>query len=243
MKKLLYFDIDGTLVDDDGSIPASTIQAIASAQKAGHLTFINTGRTWGNVDPELRAIGFDGFICGCGTEIIYRNQVLFHQQVKPELSASIRELVRSCNATPLYERSDTMFYDPTMPKHPAFCDLMKIYERKQKDVQDLTDHADFSFDKFVIWYDEQTDLKKLVPKNCSKATGMQQLVDYLQMDMKDTIAFGDSLNDLPMMQAANIAVGMGNGTSLHPYVTFITKDIKENGIYEAMKQLNLLSLS
>ena len=53
-----------------------------------------------------------------------------------------------------------MFYDPTMPKHPAFCDLMKIYERKQKDVQDLTDHADFGFDKFVIWYDEQTDLKK-----------------------------------------------------------------------------------
>ena len=52
MKKLLFFDIDGTLVDDDGSIPASTIQAIASAQKAGHLTFINTGRTWGNVDPE-----------------------------------------------------------------------------------------------------------------------------------------------------------------------------------------------
>ena len=160
MKKLLFFDIDGTLVDDDGSIPASTIQAIASARNAGHLTFINTGRTWGNVDPELRAIGFDGFICGCGTEIIYRNQVLFHQQVKPELCASIRELVRSCNATPLYERSDTMFYDPTMPKHPAFCDLMKIYERKQKDVQDLTDHADFGFDKFVIWYDEQTDLKK-----------------------------------------------------------------------------------
>ena len=125
------------------------------------------------------------------------------------------------------------------------------------------DSEDFSFDKFVIWYDEQTDLKKfqdgiaadfdfidrengfaeMVPKNCSKATGMQQLVDYLQIDMKDTIAFGDSLNDLPMMQAANIAFGMGNGTSLHPYVTFITKDIKENGIYEAMKQLNLLSLS
>ena len=92
MKKLLFFDIDGTLVDDDGSIPASTIQAIASAQKAGHLTFINTGRTWGNVDPELRAIGFDGFICGCGTEIIYRNQVLFHQQVKPELCPELAVL-------------------------------------------------------------------------------------------------------------------------------------------------------
>lgn len=58
MKKLLFFDIDGTLVDDDGSIPASTIQAIASAQKAGHLTFINTGRTWGNVDPGIASNWF-----------------------------------------------------------------------------------------------------------------------------------------------------------------------------------------
>ena len=86
-------------------------------QKAGHFDFHQHRQNVGsNVDPELRAIGFDGFICGCGTEIIYRNQVLFHQQVKPELCASIRELVRSCNATPLYGRSDTMFYDPTMPK-------------------------------------------------------------------------------------------------------------------------------
>ena len=79
--------------------------------------------------------------------------------------------------------------------------------------------------------------------NLGKIFDVQDKAEAIVNDMKDTIAFGDSLNDLPMMQAANIAVGMGNGTSLHPYVTFITKDIKENGIYEAMKQLNLLSLS
>ncbi len=263
MKKLLFFDIDGTLVDDDGSIPSSTIQAIASARKAGHLTFINTGRTWGNVDVELQEIGFDGFLCGCGTEIRYQNSILFRKTVSPTLCNQIRDLVRACHATPLYERSDTMFYDPSLPALPAFSALMQLYERKKTPVQDLTNHIDFGFDKFVIWYDANTDLQQfrngtapyfdyidrgygfaeMVPHGCSKATAMQQLVSYLHMDMQDTIAFGDSLNDLPMMKAANIAVGMGNGIALHPYVSFITKDIKENGIYFAMKSLRLLSLS
>lgn len=264
MKKLLFFDIDGTLVDDDtGCIPDSTIQAIANARKAGHLTFINTGRTWGNVDLEIQKIGFDGFLCGCGTEIRYQGNVLFRKTVDPALCLQMRDLVRACHATPLYERSDTMFYDPYLPAPPAFSSLMRLYEQKKTMVQDLTGHTDFRFDKFVIWYDAATDLQRfrtgiapyfdfidrgygfaeMVPHGCSKATAMQQLVSYLRMDMQDTIAFGDSLNDLPMMKAANVAVGMGNGTALHPYVSFITKDIKEDGIYFAMKSLHLLSLS
>lgn len=263
-KKLLFFDIDGTLVDDDtGRIPDSTIQAIENARKAGHLTFINTGRTWGNVDLEIQNIGFDGFLCGCGTEIRYQGNVLFRKRVEPTLCLQMRDLIRACHATPLYERSDTMFYDSSLPALPAFSELMQLYEQKKTLVQDLNDNADFCFDKFVIWYDAHTDLQRfragiapyfdyidrghgfaeMVPHGCSKATAMQQLVSHLHMDMRDTIAFGDSLNDLPMMKVANIAVGMGNGTALHPYVSFITKDIKEDGIYFAMKSLHLLFLS
>lgn len=264
MKKLLFFDIDGTLVEDNtGCIPLSTIQAIQDARKAGHLTFINTGRTWGNVDLNIQNIGFDGFLCGCGTEIRYQDNVLFRKTIEPAICLQMRDLVRTCHATPLYERSDTMFYDPSTPALPAFSTLMQLYERKKTLVQDLTNHTDFYFDKFVIWYDTNTDLQQfrsgitpyfdyidrgygfaeMVPHGCSKATAMQQIVSHLHMDMQDTIAFGDSLNDLPMMKTANISVGMGNGTALHPYVSFITKDIKEDGIYFAMKSLHLLSLS
>lgn len=264
MKKLLFFDIDGTLVEDNtGCIPLSTIQAIQGARKAGHLTFINTGRTWGNVDLNIQNIGFDGFLCGCGTEIRYQDNVLFRKTIEPAICLQMRDLVRTCHATPLYERSDTMFYDPSTPALPAFSTLMQLYERKKTLVQDLTNHTDFYFDKFVIWYDTNTDLQQfrsgitpyfdyidrgygfaeMVPHGCSKATAMQQIVSHLHMDMQDTIAFGDSLNDLPMMKTANISVGMGNGTALHPYVSFITKDIKEDGIYFAMKSLHLLSLS
>ena len=173
MKKLLFFDIDGTLVEDNtGCIPLSTIQAIQDARKAGHLTFINTGRTWGNVDLNIQNIGFDGFLCGCGTEIRYQDNVLFRKTIEPAICLQMRDLVRTCHATPLYERSDTMFYDPSTPALPAFSTLMQLYERKKTLVQDLTNHTDFYFDKFVIWYDTNTDLQQF-------RSGITPYFDYI----------------------------------------------------------------
>ena len=50
MKKIAFFDIDGTLTSEiDGEIPASAIDAIRAARAAGHLMFINTGRCFQNV--------------------------------------------------------------------------------------------------------------------------------------------------------------------------------------------------
>jgi predicted mannosyl-3-phosphoglycerate phosphatase (HAD superfamily) len=45
MKKLLFFDIDGTLWDNRSRIPESTVRAIRRARENGHLAFINSGRS------------------------------------------------------------------------------------------------------------------------------------------------------------------------------------------------------
>ena len=61
MRKIAFFDVDGTLTSEiDGSIPASTIDAIRAARANGNLMFINTGRCFHNLDEEFRALGFDG---------------------------------------------------------------------------------------------------------------------------------------------------------------------------------------
>ncbi|MFR8428888.1 MAG: HAD hydrolase family protein [Roseburia inulinivorans] len=45
MKKIAFFDIDGTLTSEiDGSIPQSAITAIRKARANGNLMFLNTGR-------------------------------------------------------------------------------------------------------------------------------------------------------------------------------------------------------
>ena len=64
MKKIAFFDIDGTLTSEiDGFLPESAINAIRRARTFGHLMFINTGRCFQNVEPRFRRIGFDGYVC------------------------------------------------------------------------------------------------------------------------------------------------------------------------------------
>ena len=79
MKKIAFFDIDGTLTSEiDGSIPESAVYAIRAARANGNLMFINTGRCFQNVEQRFRDVGFDGFVCGCGTDIYCDGAEILH---------------------------------------------------------------------------------------------------------------------------------------------------------------------
>ena len=94
-RKILFFDIDGTLITEDGKryFPDSAKEAIQKARENGHLAFINTGRVFCNVTEEIRSAGFDGFVCGCGTHIVYNGETLFHHDTPYEVCAGV---IRKC---------------------------------------------------------------------------------------------------------------------------------------------------
>ena len=74
----LFFDIDGTILSEiTHEIPESALVALRKAQENGHKTFINTGRTICSVPPMIKRIPFDGFLCGCGTHLVYEERVVF----------------------------------------------------------------------------------------------------------------------------------------------------------------------
>ena len=261
MGKLIFFDIDGTLrAEEDGFLPQSTVDAIAKARANGHKTFINTGRTAMNVREDIRFMGFDGYICGCGTEIIYKEQTVYRHTLDKAFCEFIAEELRACRVSPLYERSDAMFLDGQVKPLQWMQELLDLYKEQGLTVQDLHESKDFSFDKFVIWFDENSDMERfqkliagkftyidrggcfaeLPPAGFSKAAGIDWVLKELGGSPEDTIAIGDSLNDLEMIRAAHIGVAMGNGEKLHPYADFITKDLKDDGIEYALKQLDVI---
>lgn len=83
-RKIIFLDVDGTLVDYEGRIPKSAIQAIRAARKVGHRVYICTGRSKAEVYQELWDIGLDGMIGGNGSYVEDGGHVVLHQLITKE---------------------------------------------------------------------------------------------------------------------------------------------------------------
>lgn len=82
----------------------------------------------------------------------------------------------------------------------------------------------------------------VVEKGNSKADGLRRLAAYFgeKEDLSDTVAFGDSMNDIEVIREAGIGVAMGNAIeALKEAADYVTAPIEEDGIYKACKHLQL----
>lgn len=73
----------------------------------------------------------------------------------------------------------------------------------------------------------------------NKATAIQFVKDYYNEEY-ETVAIGDSENDLPMLEYADISIVMGNGVeSVKEKADYVTDRIDNDGLYKAFKYLKL----
>lgn len=74
-----------------------------------------------------------------------------------------------------------------------------------------------------------------------KGKAVRWLTDYLRGDPGRTYGFGDSLNDLSMMQACRTGIAMGNSErELKELADYVTTDLHEDGIWNAMKHFGII---
>ncbi|CAI9391202.1 Cof-type HAD-IIB family hydrolase [Microbacterium sp. T2.11-28] len=64
--RIVFIDVDGTILEHGTVIAPSTVSAIRAARARGHLVYLCTGRSDGDIHPDVRAIGFDGAITNGG---------------------------------------------------------------------------------------------------------------------------------------------------------------------------------
>lgn len=84
MSKVIFLDVDGTLVNYETKIPPSAVEAVRRARNKGHRVYICTGRSRAEVYQEIWDIGLDGMIGGNGSYVEDHGHVLFHQTLTPE---------------------------------------------------------------------------------------------------------------------------------------------------------------
>lgn len=263
--KILFFDIDGTILSHrNHKILDSTKAAIRKARDNGHLTFINTGRTFSEIDDETKNIGFDGFVCGCGTYISLHDEVLFHQSLSPAFCKEIVREAKRMGIPTVMEGTDTIYFEREY-SHPKLIKLRDIFTTHYNFNVSTTDDPNISFDKFCLWVSDSADIQgfinkyenqfdfiirdqalflEVIPKGYSKATGIEYLLTHLNLPHDNAYALGDSANDLSMLNYVKHSIGMGNSEKeVMKIVSFVTKDVDEHGIEHALAHFNIIDVN
>ena len=260
-RSLIFFDIDGTLLDTSGQIPASARKAIQLAQKKNHLCFVNTGRPYSHLVPAIRNIPFDGYICSCGQHILLNNQSIVHARFSTSEAREIVALVRSCNMDTVFEGEHGAWFASTHPNCTEVLNSMAHFSALDFDVHRSVDDAGFYFDKFCVWVqpdsnkllflekirsfcsaiEREGNLIELVRLGYSKETGIQTVIRHFDALIDRTYALGDSTNDLPMLRCVAHSIAMGNAPeAVRQAAEYVTETAENDGVAAALAHYQLI---
>ena len=259
--KIIFFDIDGTLLPSGTmKMCESTKEAIRRARANGHICMINTGRTKRTVGEELTSqVEFDGYLMGCGTMIEYHNEILLYKTLSPDLSNRVLDALKRYKIDALLEGSRENYSEIPEKMHTeTFRNYAKGYQKMHyKTLED----ASGNYDKLFLYVNAKEDLEgfyrefseeldfidreegfyEVVPKGYSKATAIRYITEKLGLSMEDTVAIGDSNNDMTMMTCVNTAIAMGNSTqAILDIAHHVTTCVDNDGIWNALEWLGVL---
>ena len=241
MSKLIFLDVDGTLVDYHNRIPESAVKAIRQAREKGHLVYVCTGRSKAEMQPELWEIGLDGMIGGNGSYVEHHGQVLMHQLISKEDAAKIVDWLTECHLAFYLESNNGLFASPDFRERAR--ETLKTYAiQKGQSAESVEGKEPEDFIHGLKYGGGETALfGDLGVKDINKAHAIDVLLEYLGAKRSDTIAFGDAKIDIPMLEYCEVGVAMGNGgPEILDMADLVTDDVEADGLYKAFDKLGLL---
>ncbi|MFB0919150.1 MAG: HAD-IIB family hydrolase [Clostridiaceae bacterium] len=264
MKYLLFFDVDGTLVDHGAGITkisSDLRSALDKLREKGNKYFICTGRSYGALPEEIRALNPDGYSLSAGSFVTVHGKVLrnihFENTILLKLLESLEKvkplILLECGFDLLSNKTETAGYEELI--HVFKIDISKIKSYENAD-RLLVNKISVTFnDPSDIWVMEgfeklgATVLPQPVPlsyditiSGMTKKDGLEALKNSLEETIEyKTIAFGDSYNDIEMIKFADIGVAMGNGVpALKEQADIIAQPVDKDGVYLMIKEMGLL---
>jgi len=262
-KKLLFFDIDGTLMDYHQGMremPKDTIETLDALRKEGHEVFLATGRCHCFIMPEVMWYPFSGYITCNGGYVEYKGENVFKKTASVEAIKAVVALSEKYRFNYYLESRDYIYVrDKQDQKHQKFArdwgmtDESVIDDFNPEDIEcyigmiviNNKDEQQLVIDTLSPYFDVQRHRAwfsfDLTIKETSKGRGIVELAKVLHSDMKDTIAFGDGRNDVEMLQTAHLGIAMGNAmTEALEAADYITDRVENAGIKKACQYFKLI---
>ncbi len=269
MKSIVFLDLDGTFWDME-QVPESALKAVQKAEENGHLILTNTGRSRSSAESALEGLPLSGQVYSAGSEIWLDGKQIFCQPLGAVRTHRLLDEINKWDVAVTLEGSNTLFHnqkardhmyekskdgtivsalmnakDISEIKEDEFADIMKIslHGLKPGQIDDLLARENMVTTEFSIFKENSGVNGEITDRNLTKGTAFKPILEGLGQEEKNyqTIAFGDSENDLPMFETAEIAVAMGNADpAIQDKADYVTEPIHEDGLYHAFERLGLL---
>ena len=248
-KKLIAVDLDGTLLTSTNTISKKSKESIEKVLDAGHKVVIITGRDFYGSIKVARELfyGHEGGLVASSNGAL----VFDLAKDKPIINHTIpREVVKEMIAYGKSLGLDYLIYHDNKilaEKDDAY-DLDFLSKKNKLEVEiieDLADKLDFDLNKLLFSaqpsliekvksdFEEQFKGKvnpihsmpqflDCMPAGIHKGRSLLEIADFYGIDHKDTLAFGDEINDETMIEMAGIGIAMANASD---YIKDLADDI------------------
>ncbi len=258
----VFFDIDGTLVDERADIfepTPKTKDAIRRLKEADYLVGVATGRAKCYL-PDL-GIDFDCYITCNGAVCEVDGQEIANDYIPEE---DVRRVIAFLEEEKMgfdLETSEQCYIDPKA-EH-IFWEMMQVFHIENTgNFSYYTDPAGLKTNKILITFEREEQLEKMREfcgeeffvhrhhqnksadvgkKGMSKAEGIRRAIERCGISMENTYAFGDDGNDYEMLQA------VGHGVAMTPHVKqleevaeYVTCSVAEDGVSRGLERYGLI---
>lgn len=269
--KILLTDLDETLLTSKKTISDKDRLSIGKMIDAGHKFAIATGRPLYSAKIVAKELGFDGkgaYIIASNGAVIFdcETQKILHTESVP--FDLVRHMFGEAAKSHLHIHTYTDEHVVSLRETPELLMYTKVIKMPYRILERIPEDLPYEPPKMIVMsiaddcreilsafkdrvYDEvagkltpvfsNKSLLEFLPVNASKGNALVRLCDILGIDIKDSIACGDEENDIPMIKAAGVGVGMINGTdSVRACADYITSHTNnENGISEVIEKFIL----
>ncbi|VTS43642.1 haloacid dehalogenase [Streptococcus porcinus] len=276
--KAVFFDIDGTLLNDRKNVQKTTQQAIQSLKKQGIMVGLATSRGPGFVQPFLENFGLDFAVTYNGQYILTRDKILYQNQLpksliyrviryasdkKKEVSlgtasglagsriidmgtSQFGQVVSSIVPRGMVTTVESSFKNlirrvkpqsfnnlVTIMREPIYQIVMVASAQETTEIKEKFPHV-----KITRSSPYSIDL---ISVDQSKIKGIERLGEMFGFELSEVMAFGDSDNDIEMLNGVGVGVAMGNADDLlKAGASFVTASNNNGGISKALAHYGLI---
>lgn len=254
MKKAIFLDIDGTLLDMRGGIAEITTtvkQFIQKVQSNGDYVFIATGRPYAFLSDNIKSFGFDGFILANGAQVVIGDKTIYNYPIYKEIVEDISRGLEENKIEHILEGELYSYLKESCTEFYDFYDKVGVsrkYLEPNYNIEDINVYKieamcknEREFSKCMAIAENNTEIGyfssidnrivEMYLKKNTKATGILKVIEYLNLPIENTYAFGDGKNDIEMLSVVGCGIAMGNASDeVKRYADEITDSVHNDGV-------------